>query len=85
MTAKLADSIALVTGAANGIGRATALRLAKDGARLALLDLEAGPLADVAEEVRAAGGEVLDIEADCTADEPVEEAIMRIRERFALL
>ncbi|MFW6028032.1 MAG: SDR family NAD(P)-dependent oxidoreductase [bacterium] len=82
MTARLDDSIALVTGAANGIGRATALRLARDGARLALLDLEAGPLADVADEVRAAGGEVLEMEADCTSDGQVEDAVARIRDRF---
>lgn len=49
---------ALVTGAAMGIGRAVAERLARDKASMVLLDLAAGPLDVVAEELRAAGSQV---------------------------
>ena len=58
----MADSFAgrrvLVTGAASGIGRAVALRLAREGAVLFLTDLNADGLADTVATVRAAGGEV---------------------------
>jgi NAD(P)-dependent dehydrogenase (short-subunit alcohol dehydrogenase family) len=49
---------AVVSGAARGIGRATALKLAAAGAQLALLDMNGEGLAGVVEEIRAAGGQV---------------------------
>ncbi|MDN7121797.1 SDR family oxidoreductase [Nocardioides sp. ChNu-153] len=57
-TFELAGRDVLVTGAASGIGRAVALRVAREGARLHLTDLREEPLLAVAAEVRAAGGEV---------------------------
>ena len=48
----------LVTGAASGIGRATAVVSARKGARLFLTDIQEAPLQAVAEEIRAAGGTV---------------------------
>src|SRR5687768_17161147 len=58
---RLADRIALVTGAANGIGRASALRLAREGADLVVVDREGDPLQVVAREIEATGREVLPI------------------------
>ena len=52
---KLSGKIALVTGAAQGIGRGIALRLAKDGADIALVDLNLEKLGEVAEEIKALG------------------------------
>ena len=52
---KLSGKIALVTGAAQGIGRGIALRLAKDGADIALVDLNLEKLGQVAEEIKALG------------------------------
>ena len=49
------DRVAVVTGAASGIGRALAEVLARRGAHLALVDVDAGGLAEVAGEVRALG------------------------------
>jgi NAD(P)-dependent dehydrogenase (short-subunit alcohol dehydrogenase family) len=57
-----------VTGAASGIGRATALALAREGALLFLTDRHAEPLADVVAEIRAAGGQVPSSEAFDIAD-----------------
>jgi len=79
---RLADRIALVTGAANGIGRASALRLAREGADLVLVDREGDTLHGVAREVEAAGRQVLPITADWTDATAVREAFATIRQRF---
>jgi 3-oxoacyl-[acyl-carrier protein] reductase len=52
----LTDKVALITGAGNGIGRATALRFAREGARLVLSDVDAAGLEETCREVTAAGG-----------------------------
>jgi len=56
--------IAVVTGAANGIGRAIALRLAGDGSHLGLLDIDAEGLASLAAEVEEQGATALPIKTD---------------------
>jgi NAD(P)-dependent dehydrogenase (short-subunit alcohol dehydrogenase family) len=56
MAADLSGRAALITGAASGIGRASALAFASAGASVALLDIDAEGLADTAAAVRAAGG-----------------------------
>jgi NAD(P)-dependent dehydrogenase (short-subunit alcohol dehydrogenase family) len=71
---ELEGKVALVTGASSGIGRATAVRLARDGARLALVARDAARLGDVAAEI--GGGAVA---AVISAD------LMRIEERAAVL
>ena len=69
---RLLDKVIVVTGAAQGQGRAAALRLAQEGARLALTDQNAGGLEEAVEAVRSAGGEVVshagDISAPATCD-----------------
>ncbi len=72
------DEVALVTGAANGIGRASALALARAGGDVALLDLEGDPLAELAAEIRALGRKALHIQLDCTDAQAMAEAIRRI-------
>lgn len=73
---------AVVTGAANGIGRASALRFASEGANLAILDLEADGLERVAEEARQAGATVLTIAGDCTNEEFLVDAFGKIYGKF---
>lgn len=70
-------STALVTGAAQGIGRAIALRLASDGADVALVDLNEDKLGSVAEEVAALGRKAISIGADVSDRDQVHAAVER--------
>lgn len=69
------NKVALVTGAGQGIGRGIALRLAKDGASLMLVDVNAEALEAVAAEVRALGRKVATFVADIADRAQVYEAI----------
>ena len=58
--------VAIVTGAAQGIGRAIALRLTRDGFSIALADINADSLAEAQREIEAAGGQALLVQANLT-------------------
>lgn len=68
MDISLSGKTALITGATSGIGRATALLFAKAGARVAAVGRSEDALAELAEEIGAAGGELLAIRADVTLE-----------------
>lgn len=73
---------AVVTGASSGIGRATALRLAAEGAKVGLVSLDADGLHAVAAEIEAEGGEALALEADVSVEEEIAAAMDRAAEAW---
>ncbi len=79
---RLQDRVALVTGAARGMGRAIALRLAREGAHLALCDLNAEGVHGVAREVRALGRECLARKADVARERDVQRLVADTIERL---
>lgn len=82
MDAKLTGRVCVVTGAANGIGRASALCLALAGADLAVLDREQEALAEVAHDIEALGRRALPIVLDSTSEPEVGDAFQRISATF---
>jgi short-subunit dehydrogenase len=68
----------LITGAANGIGRATALELASRGVPISLIDVDAQGLARLAEELRLAGSTFVSQVADVSEREPLRRAVEEI-------
>jgi NAD(P)-dependent dehydrogenase (short-subunit alcohol dehydrogenase family) len=78
----LGGKVAVITGGSDGLGRATALRLAAEGAAVAICARGAQRLGAVAEEVRRAGGQVLEQAADVTRPGDMERFVGAALERF---
>ena len=73
-----AQRVAIVTGAARGIGAATAKRLAADGMAVAVLDLDATTCGDTVDAITAAGGRALAVAADVSQPDQVEAAVGKV-------
>ncbi len=71
----LENDVALITGAGNGIGRATAVRFAKEGAKLVLVDLDESGLAETKSLVEAEGGEAAIVAGSVAAREDVQKMV----------
>jgi 3-oxoacyl-[acyl-carrier protein] reductase len=74
--------VAIVTGAARGIGAATARRLATDGMAVAVLDLDAGSCEATVDAITAAGGRAIAVGADVSDDDQVEAAVATVAEEL---
>ena len=69
MANRLKDKVAIVTGASGGIGQATAILFAEEGAKVVLADPNVGPGADCAAQIRANGGEAIFVETDISNED----------------
>lgn len=82
---RLSGKTAFLTGAGTGIGRASALAFAREGARIAIVGRRVAPLHEVAQEVGKAGGEVLPISCDVTDLESVNRSLEKALQHFGEL
>jgi 3-oxoacyl-[acyl-carrier protein] reductase len=72
---RLQGRVAFVTGAGRGIGAATALRLAADGAAIAVVDRAEDDTVDTVDAIRAAGGTAIGLDCDVSVAEQVDTAV----------
>ncbi|MCA3342834.1 MAG: glucose 1-dehydrogenase [Roseomonas sp.] len=85
MTRDLEGKSALVTGGASGIGRATALAFAREGARVAVADIMQDAAQRTVNEIKAMGGQALAIACDVTDDDAVKAMIAATVDAFGSL
>ena len=72
---KLKDKVAIVTGAASGLGKAIAVRFAQEGAKVAIADLDKQAADAAAAEIAAAGGQAIGVAMDVTSEEDVNAGV----------
>ena len=79
---QLAGKVALITGAGSGIGKAAAILLAKEGAKVATLGRTEGDINQTAAQIEGNGGEAMPIVADISQPEQMQQAIEKITDRW---
>jgi 3-oxoacyl-[acyl-carrier protein] reductase len=79
---KLKDKVAIVTGAAQGIGREYALRFVEEGAAVAVVDTRAEQAKAVEQEIAAKGGTAIAISTDVTQEEGLAAMAKQVADRF---
>ncbi|USX06824.1 SDR family NAD(P)-dependent oxidoreductase [Paraburkholderia fungorum] len=82
---RLSGKVALISGAGAGIGRATALLFAREGARVALMDINAESGAETARLISELGHESLFLPTDVTESDQVREAVRKTVDKFGAL
>lgn len=82
---ELSDKVAIVTGGGSGIGRATALQLAREGARVVVADYDETAGAEAVQAIAAAGGEAAFLRTDVANERDVEALVAHAEERFGRL
>ncbi|CAN5584928.1 SDR family oxidoreductase [soil metagenome] len=84
-TGRLAQKVCVVTGAAYGIGRATALLFAAEGASLVVTDIQPDPLEEVGKELREAGCKVVTVVGDVSVEADAKQMIATATSEFGRL
>jgi NAD(P)-dependent dehydrogenase (short-subunit alcohol dehydrogenase family) len=79
---KLKDHVAVITGSASGIGRASALEFAREGASVIVADIQGNGARETVKQIEAAGGVALPVEADVSMPESVEALVQTTIESF---
>jgi NAD(P)-dependent dehydrogenase (short-subunit alcohol dehydrogenase family) len=82
---QLSGHVAYVTGAGSGLGKAAAIKLAQEGAKVALLSRTSTQINQVASEIKAAGGEAIAIEGDVSSAEQMQNAVQQIIDTWGRL
>ncbi len=77
---RLQDKVAIVTGGAQGIGRETAMTFAREGAKVAVADMNEDAAGKVADEIKAAGGQALAVSVNVANAESVDAMVTAVKE-----
>ncbi len=85
MTGRVAGKVVLISGAATGIGKSIAVRLAEEGAQVAVADIDVVQGAAVVAEIEQAGGAAMFILLDVTKEDAWEEAVAAVESAFGKL
>jgi NAD(P)-dependent dehydrogenase (short-subunit alcohol dehydrogenase family) len=80
---KLENRVAVITGAGSGIGRASALEFAREGARVVVADLNLAGALETARQIEAGGGQAIAVETDVARPESVQTLVAQTLETFS--
>lgn len=81
----LANKVAFITGAGSGIGKATALLFAQEGAKIVALGVDTDELEKTVAQIEETGGQALAVVADVAQPEAVQNAVKQAMDRFGQL
>lgn len=79
----LSNKVALITGGAQGMGKATAILFAENGVRVALTDINKTKLNETVNEIKAKGGSVIGIQADVTNSSEIKEMLNIVLDSYS--
>lgn len=82
---RLYDKVAIITGAGSGMGRASAIRFAEEGAKVAVADLNAESGNETVEKIKAAGGEAFFVKTDVGIESEIERMVKSTVEKYGKL